>query len=62
MNLDEECRNCYGSGRIFSARGGKSDEPASCPLCDGTGRVLTQLGQEIVDLVKLHVLRVGLPT
>jgi DnaJ-class molecular chaperone len=44
--LEIECSVCHGSGRSCYQR---------CRRCDGSGREPTQLGSNILDLVRNHI-------
>lgn len=44
LELEEVCFHCNGSG--------KADYCRNCNYCDGTGYVLTVLGERIMALIK----------
>jgi hypothetical protein len=49
IDLEKFCFRCKGLGLVAPS------EP--CGHCGGTGRVLTDFGQAILDLIARHVLR-----
>lgn len=61
MELSEfevECANCSGTGtieiKVLPLRGGPK---RPCPVCYGTGMVLTPKGKELIGFVHRHLIR-----
>jgi hypothetical protein len=49
IDLETFCFRCKGLGLLAP--------PEPCGHCGGTGRVLTEFGQTILDVIARHVLR-----
>ncbi len=50
IELEKDCEECLGSGSL--TLGGV---PSDCYACNGTGRVLTKFGEEVLSLVRRNI-------
>ncbi|APU88939.1 hypothetical protein Rctr197k_135 [Virus Rctr197k] len=44
LKLDERCPDCRGNGSHYDEGG-----TVTCGVCNGRGRILTELGEELLD-------------
>ena len=48
IEFERECFKCYGSGYLL----GKGDQRLRCDRCNGSGRVATELGHELLEFLE----------
>lgn len=49
IEFERECSRCYGNGYLLSVKG--ADRPP-CDRCNGSGRVATELGNELLEFLE----------
>lgn len=56
--LERECPNCGGRGWKVDTNPFVRGNRENCNHCEGTGKVLTEAGEQLIDFVSRYLLRI----
>lgn len=52
LEFMKTCDYCKGTGTKTILPNGTEIEPYDCPLCDGNGDILTEIGKSLLEFVR----------